>query len=73
MRRLILFLIRRKLGLAKYEPFQYTNQKSDAVYFFGATGIWKVWTDKLGRSKLEKSHVSVNWILSDGCEIIKCQ
>lgn len=71
MKRLILFLIRRKLGLAKYQIFQYTNQRSNSIYFINETGIWKFWTDSHGRSKFEKSHVSVNWVLSDGCEIIK--
>lgn len=39
MKRLILFLIRRRLGLKKYEPFQFNNQKSDAVYYFTEDGI----------------------------------
>lgn len=66
MRKLILFLIRRKLHVRKCQSFQFTNQKSDAVYFFGENVIWKLWN-----GKLEKSHVSLNWLISDGCEIIR--
>lgn len=71
MRKFILFLIRRKLGLRKYQHFQYANQKSNAEYFFGDQCIVKMWKDKYDTIKCEYSHVSVNWILSDECEIIK--
>lgn len=66
MKQLILFLVRRRLGLKKLEPFQFTNQKSSAIYYFGYNGIYKWW-----HKKLEKSHVSLNWLLSDNCHIVK--
>ena len=67
MKRFILYLIRKRLGLAKYEPFRFTNQKSNAVYYFTEDGIMKAW-----RGVIEPSHVSLNWILDDNCEIKKC-
>ena len=68
MKRLILFLFRRRLGLKKYEPFQFNNQKSDAVYYFTEDGIMKIW-----KNVAEKSHVSVNWILDDECLVKACE
>lgn len=67
MKRLILFLIRVRLGLSKCEPFQFTNQKSNAVYYFTENGIMKSW-----RGVVEPSHVSLNWILDDDCKIKRC-
>lgn len=64
MRLLILFLIRKHLKLDKYEPFQFTNQKSNAVYYFGDDGLMKAW-----RGVTEKSGVSLNWLLDKECQI----
>lgn len=64
--RIILFLIRRKLGIKKFEEFQFVNQKTDAIYFFDYTGIKKRW-----QNKEVASSVSLKWILDDDCKIIK--
>lgn len=64
MRRLIIFLIRRRLGLKKYETFQFVGQKSDTVYYFTETNVMKTYK---GYTNL--SGVSVNWLLDDKCEI----
>ena len=67
IKRLIFFLVRVRLGLKKYEAFQFTNQKSaDAVYYFNSDAILKVhnW-------ETTKSHVSLNWLLDDDCKIKK--
>ena len=66
MRRLVIFLIRKKLGLKKYEYFQFVGQKSDAVYYFTEGSVMKRWK---GQTTL--SNVSVNWLLDDKCEITK--
>ena len=66
MRCFIIFLIRKRLGLKKYEHFRFTNQKTNAEYYFTECNIMKTysgWT--------QPSHVSVNWILDDNCEIEK--
>lgn len=66
IKRLIIFLVRRRLGLKKYEKFQFTNQKSNAVYFFTSEGVIKSW-----RGVYTFSGVSLNWLLDDDCEIRK--
>ena len=66
MKKLIIFLIRKQLGLAKYEAFQFTNQKSNAIYYFTDDAVMKEW-----HGYLEKSHVSLNWLLDDECKIRK--
>ena len=71
MTRLILFLIRRKLGVKKCENFRFTNQKNkeDTYYFYNA-GIRKVYKrDDITRCK--QSNVSLNWLLDPNCEIEK--
>jgi hypothetical protein len=66
MRRFVIFLIRKKLGLKKYENFKFVNQKSDAVYYFTESNLMKRW-----RSQTMLSGVSINWLLDDECEIEK--
>ena len=66
MRRLVLFLIRKKLGLRKYECFKFNNQKTEAVYYFTESNIVKSW-----RGQTMLSGVSVNWLLDDNCKIKK--
>lgn len=66
MRRLILFLVRKRLGLKKGQHFRFTNQRSDAYYFITSKKVWK--QDKDG---LSWSSVSLNWLLDDDCKIIK--
>lgn len=66
MRQMIIFLIRKKLGLGKYENFKFTNQKSDAVYYFTKKRLMKRWN---GQTTL--SNVSLNWLLDNDCKIEK--
>ena len=65
MKRLIVFLVRRRLGLKKYERFKFINQKSDAWYYFTDTSLMKV-----DGVLLIESNVSLNWLLNDDCIII---
>lgn len=66
MRRIILFLIRKKLKLKRFERFQFVGQKSNAVYYFTESHIMKLWH---GQTSL--SSVSINWLLDDDCVIKK--
>ena len=66
MRRLIIFLIRKKLGLKKYENFTFVGQKSDAIYYFTECSVMKRW-----RGQTTLSSVSLNWLLDKDCEISK--
>ena len=65
MKRTVMFLLRKKLGLKKNQRFQFDGQKSDAVYYISDHHVMKYYR---GRTTL--SNVSVNWLLSDECDII---
>lgn len=67
MNKLILFLVRRKLGLKKFERFKFNNQKEDVVYYFGNKKIIKE-SKKYGK---QPSGVSLNWLLDTECKIVK--
>ena len=63
-RRLILFLIRRRLGVRKFQPFKFTNQKTDDWYYFDNLCLLKDTA-----SHIEASGVSLNWLLHTECKI----
>lgn len=65
MKRIVMFLLRKKLGLKKNQRFQFDGQKSDAVYYISDHYVMKYYH---GRTSL--SNVSINWLLSDECDII---
>lgn len=69
IKRLIVFLIRYRLKLKKGQRFRFTNQKTDNVYYFTADKLIKIPEDKRIVSRAEKSLVSLNWLLSDECEV----
>lgn len=64
MRRVIIFLICKRLGLRKYQDFQFMNQKTDAVYYFTEINIMK---KEFGISR--PSSVSLNWLLDKDCRV----
>lgn len=64
MRRFVIFLIRKKLGLKKYEVFRFTGQKTDATYYFTESNLMKNW-----RGQKMLSGVSINWLLDEECKI----
>ena len=66
MKKVILFLVRKRLGLRKYEWFRFINQKSTAMYRFDNDGIAKYWG-----GVEERSNVSLNWLLDEDCKIIR--
>ena len=65
MKRLIIFLVRRRLGLKKHERFQFINQRSNAWYYFSDTNLMKV-----DGNLITQSNVSLNWLLDDNCIIV---
>ena len=69
MKKLIVYLVRKHLGLKKYEYFRFSNQKSNAVYWFADTQILK--TTSFGSNQvITLSNVSLNWLLDENCEVI---
>ena len=73
MKRLILSLIRKYLGLKKNQAFQFINQKSEYdIYWIGRDAIYKSHSFGLGYGcTITKSNVSLNWLLDDECKIKK--
>ena len=66
MKKVIIFLVRKGLRLKRYESFKFSNQKTEAIYYF---------TDK-NLMKRENGHttfssVSLNWLLNKNCKIEK--
>ena len=64
MNKLILFLIRRKLGVKKNELFRFTNQKTDAVYYFSDRNLFKI----LDGVRI-LSNVKINWLFNKKCKV----
>ena len=69
IKRLIVCLIRRRLKLKKYQRFRFANQKTENVYYFTADRLIKIPEDKRTVSRAKKSLVSLNWLVSDECEV----
>ena len=69
MKKLIIFLVRKRLGLKKGEHFKFANQadKWNTYYFMDDCLMKHV--PNLGWER--KSNVSLNWLLNDECEIVK--
>jgi hypothetical protein len=69
IKKIVLFLIRKKLKLRELEPFQFANQKSlYDYYYFDTCGIIKF--DSIA-NQFVPAGVSLNWLLDDDCEIVK--
>lgn len=71
MTKLILFLLRVKFGLKENEPFQFTNQKNNFDYYYWTKeGLKKKMVRKYN-IKERNANVSLNWLLSKECKIVK--
>ena len=69
IKRLIIFLIRIRLGLKKFEEFRFDNQKSKKdSYYFDKHSIMKI-EHRQDDVYVRESSVSLNWLLSDYCKI----
>jgi hypothetical protein len=73
MKRIILFLIRRRLGLKKHELFRFTNQKTKDLYKFTNDGLMKIvdLNPFINIVNEWPSGVSLSWLLDDDCKIEK--
>ena len=70
MKKFIISLVRRYLGLKKYEGFKFVNQKTEDIYNFGDDGDYKTYSYGSDyEKKKKKSNVSLNWLLDDECDI----
>ena len=72
MKKLVILLLRLRLGLKIGERFYFSNQKNEKqVYFFTDSALMKIYTGKKGVEYIMHSGVSLNWLLSDKCQIRK--
>lgn len=71
LNKLILFLIRRKLNLRKFQLFYFNNQvnKNDR-YFFNDYRIVKITFHKEYVRITQNSNLSLNFLLSKECETL---
>lgn len=67
VKKLIIFLIRRKLGLRKYEGFQFTNQGTNCIYYFSDDTLLR----ENPNGYIRECHAGLNFLLSDECKIRK--
>lgn len=65
IKRLIIFLVRKRLGLDEGELFRFAEQKSSSDYYY----FTKDAVMKCHNGKHDKSSVSLNWLLDDECKI----
>lgn len=69
LKRLIIFLMRKRFGLKKYEFFRFSNQKDKSdLYCFTSIALLKVNDSK---NVFRNAHVSLSWLLDDRCKIEK--
>ena len=73
MNRLIIYLIRKRLKLKKYEYFRFKNQKSkEDYYFFDSSELMKgAYIDGGYGYFVKRSNCSLNFLLSEECEIVR--
>lgn len=70
LNKIIIFLIRRRLKLGSSEYFRFANQKTTDIYYFDTKKCALIKKQNKDSSE-ELSGVSLNWLLSSECEIIK--
>ena len=76
LNKLILFLIRVKLGLKKNQLFRFSNQKTENLYYINDAEVVKcqfIRIIKPGKAMFRAlpSNVSINWLLHSNCKIKK--
>ena len=64
LKRLIVFLIRRRLKLRVGDFFIFNNQHTHSIYWFEKCCLMK-----MQYGIISKSNVSLNWLLNDKCKI----
>lgn len=72
--RIIVFLIRLKLGVKKCQLFRFSNQKTKDLFYFTSDRLLKIeyrWPiNYLDEGTLKQSGVPLNWLLDKECKVI---
>ena len=71
MIRIILFLIRVKLGVKKNERFQVHNQKNKMDYYYFSDRNLKKIMNRGCNEMEKKANVSLNWLINSECKIVR--
>ena len=67
-KKLIIFLLCKKLGIKKYDTFRFDNQRSKLnVYYFTDDKLLKI---DVENQKIREANVRLNWLLDDDCKVI---
>ena len=64
IKKLIIFLVRRRLKLRVGDFFIFSNQKTHSIYWFEKDRLMK-----MENGVIQHSTVSLNWLLNDDCII----
>lgn len=67
MKRIIIFLIRKRLGLKKGQRFRFSNQREMKDYYYFTEDALMKHCHFFNMTV--RSNVSLNWLLDDKCEI----
>ncbi|MBO5319042.1 MAG: hypothetical protein J6B01_04440 [Ruminococcus sp.] len=72
LKKLIIFLIKKKLGVKEKQAFRFANQKSNTDYYcFINEILWKYQFAEDGFGPfIKESNVRLNWLLDDECKIV---
>lgn len=65
IKRIIIFLVRKRLKIGKYIPFQFSNQKNKDTYYIFTNDMLL----KYSLFGISMSQCSLNWLLSNECDI----
>lgn len=74
LNRASIYLLRKKFGLKKFQPFRFENQKSEHdFYYFTNWGIKKCefTADTVITAKIVDSDVGFDWLINRDCRISK--
>ena len=71
MTKIILFLLRMKLGVKKNERFQFDNQKNKADYYYVSGNRLHKIMYREGNVSEKRANVSLNWLLDPECQIVR--
>ena len=71
MTKIILFLLRMKLGVKKNEIFQFDNQKNKEDYYYVSGNRLNKIMYRKGRISEKRANVSLNWLIDPECKIVR--
>lgn len=68
MTRFILWLIRKQLGVKKYQKFVFVDQMDDSILYYFTRDKLLRWDSNT--NKVRESRKTLNYLLSEECEVV---